>query len=273
MINAIYQRKSVRSFAEDVFTNQDYQFIKKEIKNLNELTGPFQNKFDFFYIENKEGNPNESRKIGTYGFVRNAHAFIGGASLKDFKSIVDYGYLLEYLILKLTKREIATVWLGGTFQRELLSDKIKMNQIIPAITAIGYESSKKYLKERLIRTAIHADSRKPFNQLFFEEDWTHPVHENHHLSKVLDLVRVAPSASNKQPWRILIKDKILHLYLDRTPNYGGKLDFDIQALDMGIALCHLEVGLKEEHIEYEMYEDSKLEPNNKVYVLSIKLHI
>jgi len=69
--------------------------------------------------------------------------------------------------------------------------------------------------------------------------------------ELLEAVRLAPSASNKQPWRLVItaESRIdlprAHLYLQRTPGYGTGLMSkfvklpDIQMVDMGIALSHL----------------------------------
>ena len=56
--------------------------------------------------------------------------------------------------------------------------------------------------------------------------------------------RLAPSASNKQPWRLLRVGDCWHFYLQRTAGYGqGGLaglvvHGDLQRVDMGIAMCH-----------------------------------
>ena len=67
-------------------------------------------------------------------------------------------------------------------------------------------------------------------------------------------MRLAPSASNKQPWRIVRRRKgeAWELRLQRTPGYGkGSLTFrllrlaDLQRVDMGIAMCHFELAARE----------------------------
>jgi hypothetical protein len=66
------------------------------------------------------------------------------------------------------------------------------------------------------------------------------------------MVRIGPSASNKQPWRI-IRDAdppVFHLFLERTKNYyeNNRRMFglmDIQRIDMGIAMCHFETSCRE----------------------------
>lgn len=66
------------------------------------------------------------------------------------------------------------------------------------------------------------------------------------------MVRWGPSASNKQPWRIVHAGDAWHFYLQRTSGYGkdsllGKLIGveDVQRIDMGIAMCHFELSAKE----------------------------
>ena len=66
----------------------------------------------------------------------------------------------------------------------------------------------------------------------------------------LDMLRLAPSASNKQPWRVVRDGDRWHFYCQRTPGYGrGGPVFsvlklaDLQRLDVGIAMCHFEQTL------------------------------
>ena len=75
------------------------------------------------------------------------------------------------------------------------------------------------------------------------------------------MVRLAPSASNKQEWRVLLLEKVMHFY--KKPS----LMFD--SIDIGIALCHFELSCKELGIEGK-FEILKYFPNNdKIkYVIS-----
>lgn len=59
------------------------------------------------------------------------------------------------------------------------------------------------------------------------------------------MVRIAPSASNKQPWRIVMDGNNFHFFLCRNKGYGKALGFDIQRLDIGIAMCHFESVMNE----------------------------
>ncbi|MBN1836136.1 MAG: hypothetical protein JW820_09825, partial [Spirochaetales bacterium] len=67
--------------------------------------------------------------------------------------------------------------------------------------------------------------------------------------EALESLRLAPSASNRQPWRGLLSGtqrlgRELHLFLCRTPGYRQAGAIDLQRMDMGIAMAHFQLGLE-----------------------------
>ena len=67
---------------------------------------------------------------------------------------------------------------------------------------------------------------------------------------------MAPSATNKQPWRIVRRGDDWHFYLFRTKGYGkGSPWFrllriaDLQRVDMGIAMCHFELVARQSGLD------------------------
>jgi nitroreductase len=259
MIDAIQNRRSVRTYQKKQLNESDEKHVISLIKEINQMKGPFGHKIKLAYHPNAYVDNDAPIKIGTYGFVKHAPAFISGVVTHNFKGLIDFGYLFEYLILRLTELNLGTVWLAGTFNRKAFKQLIEQEEIIPAITPVGYENEEQSTIEKIIRRRSKGDDRNPFESMFFVEDFkTTLTYGENRVSHVLELLRVAPSASNKQPWRILLKDDAFHLYLARTPNYAKILNFDIQALDMGIALCHLTLGLGQDistpHIETKHVE-------------------
>jgi nitroreductase len=59
------------------------------------------------------------------------------------------------------------------------------------------------------------------------------------------MTRLSPSASNKQPWRIVKDGNNFHFYLSHTKGYSKAMGFDMQRIDIGIAMCHFELTAKE----------------------------
>lgn len=65
------------------------------------------------------------------------------------------------------------------------------------------------------------------------------------LAEALEMVRWAPSAVNKQPWRVVVKENAAHFYLKRNKGFISDAVGDMQKIDLGIALCHFALAAKE----------------------------
>ena len=59
------------------------------------------------------------------------------------------------------------------------------------------------------------------------------------------MVRLAPSAVNRQPWRVVIAEDTAHFYLKRSKGLSHDGRLDMQMVDLGIALCHFALTAKE----------------------------
>ena len=231
-------------------TKQQLQACLDELK-----VGPFGAEVRFLLLTATERDRQELKGVGTYGVIKNAAGFIVGAVGPGSKNLEDFGYLMEQAILCATDLGLGTCWLGGSFTKSGFAKKIGATtaELVPAVTSIGYvaETSK---AEDWIRRRAGGEHRLPAEQLFFEEGFGNPIRtEDIGVAAVaLDMVRWAPSASNKQPWRIVRAGELWHFYLQRTPGYGkdsliGKMlgVADVQRVDMGIALCHFELAMRE----------------------------
>jgi nitroreductase len=95
------------------------------------------------------------------------------------------------------------------------------------------------------------------------------------------MVRLGPSASNKQPWRIAKHGSLWRFFLQRTPGYRRDpikiiLDLcDLQRLDMGIAMCHFELTAKELGLDGNWVIEDDLDPAHSdltEYIVSWQHH-
>lgn len=241
----IKERTSTRTFDTkdiDKFILQKLQDYIEEINNETKI------KARFIIINNGNVIGNTAKKLGTYGVISGANSFIIGILDKDEKDALAFGYLFEKIILFATDLGLQTCWLGGTFKKSDYEQKSNLleNEFIPIISPVGIKKGKQRFLETTMRAVIGANKRKSWNELFFEEDLALPLSE--HSSKKyaipIEMVRLGPSASNKQPWRIIKKKDLYHFFLCRTKGYGV-MDFDMQKNDLGIAMCHFELVAKE----------------------------
>ncbi|MCX6233863.1 MAG: nitroreductase [Bacteroidetes bacterium] len=245
---AIQKRKSIRTYEK---TDIDNNVTADIIKILNtDNTGPFANRARFSIIRTDDYKDQNAR-LGTYGFIGGASRFIVGAVQKnDPMNLEDYGYILESKILHFTQMGLGTCWIGGSLRRSEFAKTItlKEDEVIPAITPIGYSKDGYDFRDNLIRIVAGSKHRKPWKELFFDEDFSRPFpnDDSQGFSRVLEMVRLAPSASNRQPWRLIRQGTLFHFYLfRRNPDKVSASDVDLQRIDMGIAYCHFELSARE----------------------------
>ena len=250
--NAIRTRKSIRTYnnipIEPAVKKQLIEFMPAN------SVGIFGNKVDFYWVD---GSLDEFKdiKLGTYGVISGTSSFIIGKITDSDKNFEDFGFCLEKLILYCAELNIGTCWLGGTYNKSSFADSVhlKEGEYIPAVTPVGYFGTKKRTIDKMFRRFAGSDNRKPFNELFFSQTFSSSLSEKEKSAYgfFLEMIRLAPSASNKQPWRIVLIGKVFHFYLKRTPNYNSKLlQSDLQRVDMGIAMSHFEVALSEKKVEH-----------------------
>jgi hypothetical protein len=234
-------------------------------------------RFSFKLVETNSEELKDFGKMTSYGVIKGTDLFIAGCSLGDDLSVIDYGFCFEDLILDLTAIDIGTCWLGGTFKRSFISRALglKEDEIIPAITPIGLKANKKNVSDKLVRFLAKGDTRLPDNQLFFEfkNNIIEPLLQtetNKNIKTILEMVKIGPSASNKQPWRIVVESNILHLFWDFDSKYNSMIKgYNIQALDMGIALCHIVKTAEDLQLKAELIDSDIKIDTSWIYIKSV----
>jgi hypothetical protein len=218
------------------------------------VTGPLGSSLRFMLTVAAGNESNELKGLGTYGFIKKPAGFILGASGEDKYNLEDFGYGMEAIILFATSLGLGTCWLGGTFTRSSFSGKIGLTngETLPAVTSIGYPAEQS--RGHRIRRMARGDWRLPWNSLFFDTTFGNPLEkENAGLyATPLEMVRLAPSASNHQPWRIVKENSGFHFFIQRKSSLkpGNLLSVllglaDLQRVDLGIAMCHFELTARE----------------------------
>jgi hypothetical protein len=220
---------------------------------LNEIDSPFKSQGGnprFQLISIPDFNPEENIKIGTYGFIKGAQEFIAGATDIAEYNLENYGYIFEAIILAASDLNLGTCWLGGTFSRSQFSEfiQLKNEERIPAISPVGYPTTRR-LKEKFIRSIAKAKVRKPWEQLFFNGDFDSQIEQDKigNYKTVLEMVRIGPSAGNKQPW-IILKEKeqnVFHFFVKYSDDKKISAYNQFVRLDIGIAVCHFDLSVKE----------------------------
>jgi hypothetical protein len=249
----VRQRRSCRRYQERPIAEETRRALAEALARSR--TGPFGGQARFALLAATAGDSAALKGLGTYGFIKGATGFIVGAIRRGHGDLEDYGWLMEGAILAATDLGLGTCWLGGTFTKSSFAKKIALaeGELIPAVAAVGYAVEEGFSRDRIRRMA-GANFRLPPEKLFFDAAFGVPLSraDAGAYAGALEMVRWAPSASNRQPWRIVRTAAGWHFYLARTKGYGkGTFIFtvlkiaDLQRVDMGIAMCHFELAARE----------------------------
>lgn len=263
----ISKRRSVRTYDGRAL---DESTKEQLLSYANAIQNPFNIPVQFKFLDAKKDGL-------TCPVVSGTELYVGGKIENVPKASVAFGYSFEEFVLYAQSLGLGTVWLGGTMNRSAFEQAMELgeNEMMPCATPIGYTAKKMSIRENMMRKTIKADERLPFEELFFDGSFDTPLAKEKaaKYAEPLEMVRLAPSAVNKQPWRVVVADHAVHFYLKRSKGFGHEGKLDMQMIDMGIALCHFALTAKENDLSIRFEQDDpKLTSNDEVeYIASYRI--
>ena len=220
LYDAIFKRKSIRKFDETLFlTEEELAAIKQEIDKIIPLVDDIRVKFEIVKRENT------TAKRGEYCLLM--------YSEKKPNYLLNAGYMLEQIDLLLTSRDIGVCWYALAKTQKGQVDNL--DYVI--MLAFGKCHPNNF------RRGISEFKRKDRGEIWKGE----------FNSDVIEAVRLAPSACNTQPWRVVSNSNWINLYRNtKIKSFipASKLPY-YNSIDMGICLCFLDIALIQKGYEFD----------------------
>ena len=259
IIEAIKGRRSVRSFNGVPISETDRAELTKAIKGV---TDPFGGKVT---IRLKEFDMKDGYKPSTYGMIKGATDFFLLGIWSDEAAALSAGFCFEQVVLKARQLGLGTCWSAATFKGSAFDmgqtwpDGEKLTVICP----VGVPA-KQSMMEKITRFSLGSKNRKPFDELFFDGDFKTPLSPESRFGLSLQMLRLAPSSTNSQPWRALVEGDTVHFY------YKPKSEASV--LDCGIGMCHFYESEKFQLRTGRFFKttDAPLPPDNWKYLYSYR---
>jgi len=247
----IRARTSIRGYRNEPISQAQQDSITSFIDNL--APPPLGTPVRIKWVSGQTESSSALRRLGTYGMIKNPAGYIVGAVANTPAGVVDFGYQVELIVLELTRLGLGSCWLGGSFTKSRFAQVMGMQagEAVPAVISVGLPLDKRTLLDKITRHSAGSDQRKPWSTLFFADDFEMPLPQEQagDYAAPLEMLRLAPSASNRQPWRVVLQDDKFHFYVQRQPSYHRTLNTlklsDLQRLDVGIAMSHFEITATE----------------------------
>ena len=256
----IRQRKSARTFDGKPLSAEDRSALEAYTASP---TNPFSVPITFQVLDVKDYRLSSPVIVG-------ADTYLAAKVEKVPNYEIAYGFSFEKVCLYALSRGIGTVMLAASLSRAAFEKamEVKDGEVMPVASPVGYPAEKKSIRESLMRKGLKADDRKPFDQLFFEGGFHHPLPQANPWAKALEMARLAPSAANGQPWRAVVDGDSVHFYEAKSMK-DSPLG-DIQKVDVGIALAHFDMPLEEEDVKgtYSFSDPGIPTPENTHYIVT-----
>lgn len=225
ILDVMRERRSVRSFDG---RGLDAEMRTKLMEAVAGCSDPFGGDVT---IRLKAFDLKEGYRPSTYGMIKGATDFFLLGIGDDEASALSAGFRFEQVVLKAWELGLGTCWIAATFKGsdfdrgETWPDGEELKIICP----VGVPEKPRLL-ERVGRKLMGSNNRKPFGSLFYADGFRQPLSPDSHFGEPLEMMRLAPSSTNSQPWRALVDGSTVHFY------YKPKSRASV--LDCGIGMCH-----------------------------------
>lgn len=261
--NFLKTRTSTREF-------KDSKIGEDKIKKIYETVTDLKNRLDeedLDYQIEKNGDAVYEKlngKAGYKGVMIKAPLYIGlDIENKNERALVKGAYGLEELITRLSELKISSCWISvsDTDVKDLNEAFLNANGNIKSILAVGEAVEEEKREHRY-------DDRKGINEFVFIDNLNHKASieelEQRGLDDLFSYLRFAPSAYNEQPWRFVLVDGLVKLYLEDYKNESN-------LVDAGIVMYYFDQLTKEISINSNWEVSPKLDGSKYVFIAQKEL--
>jgi nitroreductase len=239
----IFKRKSIRKYDLEPLDIEILNEINEQIQNLNPLLEDINT--DIKIISTND--------VKTRMMKKAPHYFAVFSEEKE-GYLTNVGYMLQQMDLILSLNGIGTCWQGIPIP---IGDVLKSSSLkFVILMAFGKPN------EPLYRNDISEFKRKPLKTISDIQD----------NDELLEPARIAPSATNSQPWFFTGDETQINVYSVK-PNFLKALVVKKYIpIDMGIVIYHLKVAAEHLGKKPEILFDNNLEKKGYKYYASLKLN-
>ena len=226
LLSAVYRRKSVRKYS-GALTNEELAQIRDYLAQLKPLNAEI--KVEYEIVPCKDTNCKFNGEYCLLVYSEEANLWLANV-----------GYLLEQWDLYLSSLNVGVCWYGMGKVEQTKRNGLTYG-IMLCFGKCGEDDFRKDASE--------------YNRKKASEIWQGGTD-----GKLAEIVRLAPSAVNSQPWKVEQEGNTLRIFRVKgnTPVLSGVLFKHFNKVDIGIFLAFLDVALESEGYAFtrELHEDT-----------------
>ncbi len=242
----IFKRKSIRNYD---LTPLDDARLKEISEHLNSLK-PI---YDDIKTELKIISPDYVKRR----MMKEAPHYIAVFSEVKEGYLTNIGYMLQQADLFFSANGLGSCWQGIPAPTKELVGSSRLDFVI--FIAFGKPKDPR----SLYRSSVSEFKRKSLGE----------ITDIAGADELLEVARIAPSATNSQPWFFTGDKNLIHAY-SVEPGFIKRFTKKYIPIDVGIAICHLQIAAEHFGKKVEIVSDKTAKmntPKGHEYVASLKM--
>jgi len=244
LYETIFKRKSIRNYD---LTPLDQNMLDNISNQLNKLEPLYEDiKTEFKII----GTDDVKRRM-----MKKAPYYIAAFSETKEGYLTNIGFMLQQMDLFLSANGIGSCWQGIPKPKKEVLESSKLEFVI----LLAFGKSKEPLHQR--------------NASEFKRKSLKEISDVAGADELIEAVRVAPSATNSQPWFLSGDKSVIHAYSIKPGFIKGFMTKRYIPIDIGIALYHLKLTAEHFGKKAEIVFDKTAPDNSRRgynYIASLK---
>ena len=243
MIEAFKQRHSTRNFSKLPWSAENQRFVEETVREVNarpKLLG----RDSVEIVVAPTG-------FGLLNFIVNENGWLM-AKMKEEKdddnrkdTFIEAAFMLEWCLMKMTQRNIATCWIGGTYKKGKSIEFCGGHCDVPGVVAFGGEDQDRWL-EYVVKWFGSWRGANQYKDKFYDFKEKKPITEETagERADICMAINKIPCAMKPHAYRIVFDEPLIHVYDAAQTNsmYKGMNYFDIGNVFAHIWLYYEAVG-------------------------------
>ena len=233
LYEAISKRKSIRKYDSVPLDEEILAEISEYLMNVKTLFPNIKTEMRIY----------EQKEVKTLLAIKAPHYLLFFSETEE-GYLTNAGYMIQQVDLFLSSNGIGSCYLGMAKPTKEVKKSTDLEYVM--MLAFGDPA------EPVYRENISEFTRNSLPQ----------VSSNADNDNILEAARLAPSATNSQPWFFTGNSDIINVYCAKHNAIKAIIYEKLNKLDMGIALCHMSIAA--EHFGKEITFDYRSITQNKV---------
>lgn len=246
LLSAIMQRRSVRRYRDQPLDKATLAEIDTVVDDLVPLVPA--NRFRVMRRDVVTGE-DLIAAMGGYGRILSPPHYLVGYIIGTDHPLVDLGFRMEQIAIGMVELGVSTCFIGslGRTANVRIRFRLSRDAQMGAFLIFGYpaENIAGRTINAVIRRAAGATNKLSVEEIFYHGTFDNPAAPPQALATLIKAARNAPSADNAQPWRFLLRDGTLYLFVKRSnPRYGNKPVMQMyRYFDGGVCMSNVSMAL------------------------------